>query len=204
MLAGSDQVRFYRERREIAIDEVPALVYLEIMRDVDLFTSVCTVGDDETWSDQGDRGTGIILERSNVGELIAVVSLRIDLISRVLPLTPIADRCRGVKSWLEVRGHLGTYRVALLGGMVARVSDNATRQLKIPQKVLNEVDLQPRDLPVDLDFRTEMVLRKAYVLADDWKITAPELMSQLMPEKRRPGRFQMCLQRTNILNKSTF
>ena len=58
----------------------------------------------------------------------------------------------------------------------------ATRQLKIPQKVLNEVDLQLRDLPVDLDFRTEMVLRKAYVLADDWKITAPELMSQLMPE----------------------
>jgi hypothetical protein len=111
-----------------------------------------------------------------------VVSLRIDLISRVLPLTPIADRCRRVKSWLEVRGHLGTYRVALLGGMVARVSDNATRQLKIPQKVLNEVDLQLRDLPVDLDFRTEMVLRKAYALADDWKITAPELMSQLMPE----------------------
>jgi hypothetical protein len=100
----------------------------------------------------------------------------------VLPLTPIADRCRRVKSWLEVRGHLGTYRVALLGGMVARVSDNATRQLKIPQKVLNEVDLQLRDLPVDLDFRTEMVLRKAYVLADVWKITAPELMSQLMPE----------------------
>jgi hypothetical protein len=44
------------------------------------------------------------------------------------------------------------------------------------------VDLQLRDLPVDLDFRTEMVLRKAYVLADDWKITAPELMSQLIPE----------------------
>jgi hypothetical protein len=72
---GSDQVRFYRERREIAIDEVPALVYSEIMRDVDLFTSVCAVGDDETWSDQRDRGTGNILERSNVGELTAVVSL---------------------------------------------------------------------------------------------------------------------------------
>jgi hypothetical protein len=27
-----------------------------------------------------------------------------------------------------------------------------------------EVDLHLRDLPVDLDFRTEMVLRKAYVL----------------------------------------
>jgi hypothetical protein len=58
----------------------------------------------------------------------------------------------------------------------------ATRQLKIPQKVLKEVDLQLRDLPVDLDFPMEMILRKAYVLADDWKITAPELMSQLMPE----------------------
>ena len=44
------------------------------------------------------------------------------------------------------------------------------------------MDLQLRDLPVDLDFRTQMVLRKAYVPADDWKITAPELMSQLIPE----------------------
>ena len=56
----SDQVRFYREGREVAVDEVPAVVlYSEVMRDVDLFTAVAGIGRDETWTDQGDRGIGI-------------------------------------------------------------------------------------------------------------------------------------------------
>jgi len=48
LFVGSDQVRFYRERREVAVDEVPAVLYSEVMRDVDLFTSVCAIGEDET------------------------------------------------------------------------------------------------------------------------------------------------------------
>ena len=47
---GSDQVRFYRDLREIPVDDVPAIVYSEVMRDVDLFTTVAAVGDDSTWS----------------------------------------------------------------------------------------------------------------------------------------------------------
>ena len=54
-----DQVRFYRDRREIAVDEVPAILYSEVMRDVDLFTWVCAIGEDESWTDQGDRGIGV-------------------------------------------------------------------------------------------------------------------------------------------------
>jgi hypothetical protein len=61
------------------------------------------------------------------------------------------------------------------------VTDKLRRWLKIPQKVLAEVDLNLKDLPIDLDYRTELALRKAYVLADDWKITSPELIRQLMP-----------------------
>jgi hypothetical protein len=33
-----------------------------------------------------------------------------------------------------------------------------------------------------VDYRTGMILRKAYVLADDWKIEDPELVRQLMPK----------------------
>ncbi len=34
----------------------------------------------------------------------------------------------------------------------------------------------------NLEHYTEMILRKAYILADDWKIESPELVRQLMPE----------------------
>ncbi|HYY72815.1 MAG TPA: DUF4132 domain-containing protein, partial [Candidatus Bathyarchaeia archaeon] len=182
VLVGSDQVRFYREGREIALDEVPALVYSEIMRDVDLFTSVCAIGDDETWFDQGDRGIGVVFEKFDIGEVNATISLRMDLLSRVLPHTRIANRCRVERQWLEVRGQLGTYQIHLGWSGAALMADKSPRWLRIPQKILSDVDLGLKDLPIDLDYRTELALRKAYILADDWKINSPDLVRQLMPD----------------------
>jgi Domain of unknown function (DUF4132) len=179
---GSDQVRFYRERHEIPIDEVPAIVYSEIMRDVDLFTTVCAVGDDETWSDQGDRGTGVFSHRLNSRDFSVVTTLRSEMLSRVLPHTTIAARCELTKGTLEIRGQLGTYRIQLAWGGALFETDTVTRWLKIPQKLLDAVPLDLTAVPIDLDPRTEMILRKAHVLADDWKIDSPELVRQLMPD----------------------
>jgi hypothetical protein len=179
---GSDQVRFYRDRHEIPVDDVPAIVYSEIMRDVDLFTSIAAVGDDQTWSDQGDRGTGVFSDRFNIHEFSAMTALRAEMLSRVLPHTPIADRCKIVQAWLEIRGQLGTYRIQLSWGGAVLATDSVTRWLKIPQKILDAVPLDLGAVPIDLDKRTEMILRKAHVLADDWKIDSPELVRQLMPD----------------------
>src|SRR5262249_41200540 len=94
LFVESDQVRFYRDGREVGVDEVPALLYSEVMRDVDLFTTVCAIGEDENWHDEGTRGTGMLGERVTVREISAAMSLRADVLARVLPRTPIADRCR--------------------------------------------------------------------------------------------------------------
>jgi hypothetical protein len=180
LFLGSDQVRFYRNRREIAVDDVPAVVYSEVMRDVDLFTTVCGAGQDRTWSDQGERGTGVLGPRLDIDELTAIVALRVDLLTRVLPLTPIASRCRIDKGWLEVRGELGTYRIHILWGVVVRVTDSGSvKRLAIPQKVLEAVSLDFSTFPIDLDFRAETILRQAYVLANDGQIDSPQLIGQL-------------------------
>jgi hypothetical protein len=73
LFIASNQMRFYRDRQEVTVDEVPAALYSEVIRDVDLFTSVCAVGDDESWSDQGDRGTGLFRPRFEINELSAVI-----------------------------------------------------------------------------------------------------------------------------------
>ena len=182
LFIGSGQVRFYRNRREVAIDEVPAVLYSEVMRDVDLFTSVCAIGDDETWFDQGDRGAGVFNQRVDVQEISALTALRGEILSRVLPYTSVADRCKIEKTHLEVRGQLGTYRILLAWAAVALVTDSGIRWLRIPQKILDSVTLDLAAIHVELDHRTEMVLRKASVLADDWKIDSPELVRQFMPE----------------------
>jgi hypothetical protein len=182
LFVGSDQVRFYRDNREVAIDEVPAILYSEVMRDIDLFTSVCAVGDDETWSDKGDRGTGVFTERFNAQEFSDIIALRAEILSRVLPHTPVHDRCKIQKAWVEVRGHLGTYRIAFGWDATALVTESGLRWLKIPHKILEGASLDLSAIPIELDHRTEMVLRKAYVLGDDWKIDSPELVRQLMPD----------------------
>jgi hypothetical protein len=179
---GSDQVRFYRELREIPLDEVPAMVFSEIMRDVDLFTSVCAVGDDETWSDQGERGTGIFSNRFDVHGFTVVTALRSEMLSRVLPYTSIAERCKLTEGTLEVRGQLGTYHIQLGWGGAVLTTEGVTRWLKIPQKILDAVPLDLSSVPIDVDPRTELILRKAHILADDWKIDSPELVRQLMPD----------------------
>ncbi|HKW27457.1 MAG TPA: DUF4132 domain-containing protein [Terriglobales bacterium] len=178
----SDQVRFYRMEKEIALDDVPAIVYSEVMRDVDLFTSVCALGDDEGWADQGERGIGVFAEKYDPNQQSALISLRADLLSRVLPRTPIADRCTIAQGILEVRGQLGTYRIFLNWGIAMLITESKPRWLRIPQKVLNAVELGLQDLPLDLDHRTEMILRKAYILANDWNIDSPDLVKQLMPK----------------------
>lgn len=182
LFIGSDQVRFYRERREVAIDEIPAIVYSEVMRDVDLFTSVAAVGSDETWTDQGDRGTGIVSDNFDFRELSGIIALRRETLSLVLPLTPIRDRCKIQKNWLEVRGQLGTYRIEFAWGGAFLITEATCRWLRIPRKVLDAASLDLAAIPIDLDYRTETILREAYVLADDWKIDSPDLIKQLMPK----------------------
>lgn len=182
LFVTSDQVRFYRNREEVPLDEVPAVVYSEVMRDVDLFTSVCAVGEDERWTDQGDRGSGLIIEGSEIEQLIGLIGLRKSILNRILPFTAIADRCKVEKSWLEVRGQLGTYQIQLGWGGAILLATPHPRWLKIPLALLDAVKLDLTTGPIDLDYRTETILRKAHVLADDWKINSHELIRQLMPE----------------------
>jgi hypothetical protein len=77
---------------------------------------------------------------------------------------------------------LGTYRIEFAWGGAMLMADSEYRWLRISRKILDAVSLDFSAIPVELDFRTETILRKAYVLADDWKIDSPDLIQQLMPK----------------------
>jgi hypothetical protein len=112
---------------------------------------------------------------------MGIIALRRETLSLVLPHTPIHDRCKIHKTWLEVRGQLGTYRIEFAWGGASMVSGSTFRLLNIPRKVLDGAPLDFAAIPAEMDYRSEMILRKAYILADDWKIDSPDLIKQLMP-----------------------
>src|SRR5439155_3010167 len=122
----------------------------------------------------------ILTSQTDLSELSAVLALRAEILSRVLPLTTIAGRCTVEGAWLAVRGQLGTYRIQIPWGGVLRLTDSGVRQLKIPQRLLESISLDLSECPIELDHRTEMILRKAHLLANDWRIDSPDLIRQLM------------------------
>jgi hypothetical protein len=102
------------------------------------------------------------------------------MLSRVLPLLAIAPQCKIENIWLVVQGQFGTYRIQIPWGGVSRLTDAGARPISIPQKLLDAVSENFSALPIDLDHRTEMILRKAFVIANDWNVDSPDFIRQLM------------------------
>src|SRR5438552_14609666 len=93
---STDQVRFYRigEHDPMRLADVPPLVFSEIMRDVDLFVGVASVGNDPNWSDGGPDGRYRDYWQSySFGDLSATAQTRKAVLERILPRLKIDERC---------------------------------------------------------------------------------------------------------------
>src|SRR5262249_3667595 len=128
---AADQVRFYRSdaainyahagggsyrssahgpgqaniNEPLPLDEVPPLVFSEIMRDVDLFVGVASVGNDPTWQDGGPQGRYREYWQSySFGELSGTAATRKQVLERLVPRLKIAKQCSFNDRFLVVRG----------------------------------------------------------------------------------------------------
>ncbi|HEY7154344.1 MAG TPA: DUF4132 domain-containing protein, partial [Gemmataceae bacterium] len=197
---STDQVRFYRIDAEQlyahaggggysetwsggAVDEplpletVPPLVFSEIMRDVDLFVGVASVGNDPNWADGGPNGQYRDYWQSySFGELSATAQTRKALLERLLPRLKIADRCTLAERFLIVRGSLRTYKLHLGSGNIL-MEPNDQYLCIVPKQTL--AGGERVFLPFEGDGTLSIVLSKAFLLADDAKITDPTITSQL-------------------------
>ncbi|MFI9366453.1 DUF4132 domain-containing protein [Kitasatospora sp. NPDC053057] len=204
---GTDQVRFYpidapenltqagsgqyspmmRPGVEIPepvpLTEVPPLVLSEVLRDVDLFVGVSSVGNDPTWSDGGPDGRYRDYWQSyGFGELSQSARERGELLARLLPRLAVGKRCTVEGRFLEVRGELHTYRIHLGSGNVLMAPDD--RYLCIVPASDGPADGQAGSpggpyLPFEGDRMLAVILSKAVLLADDTAITDPAITGQL-------------------------
>src|SRR4029453_15307937 len=83
-----------RVNEPVPLEEIPALVFSEIMRDVDLFVGVASVGNDASWSDGGPEGRYRDYWQSySFGTLNATAQTRKDVLQRLIPRLKIAGQC---------------------------------------------------------------------------------------------------------------
>ena len=196
---ATDQVRFYRsdaeqvsahaggggysarwrqaEAEPLPLAEIPPLVFSEIMRDVDLFVGVASVGNDPAWADGGRRDAERYAWNLHAfGDLSATAQTRRDLLQRLVPKLKIADRCSFAEKFLVVRGDLRTYKIHLGSGNILMAPND--RYLCIVPGAGKPEDGKVL-LPFEGDRTLSVILSKAFLLAADAKITDPSITRQI-------------------------
>lgn len=161
----------------LPLTEIPPLVLSEVLRDVDLFVGVASIGNDPTWQDGGPGGRFREYWTSyGFGELNQSAETRRLLLDRLVPRLAIADRCTLEGRFLHVKGDRHTYKIHLGSGNILRTPND--QYLCIVPKS-NPSAPQAGYLPYEGDRMLAVILSKAMMLADDTKITDPTILSQL-------------------------
>src|SRR5262249_23555509 len=111
------QVRFFDLAGEARpLDQIPRRAFSELLRDVDLFVSVTSIGNHPTWNgaDWGETPW----RRDSFGDLNATAQTRREILERLLPRLKIAGRCALTDRFLVVQGYMRTYKIHLGSGNV--------------------------------------------------------------------------------------
>lgn len=199
---ATDQVRFYRTdapenhahaggggygagwRTEPAValplEEIPDLVLSEVLRDVDLFVGVASVGNDPTWQDGGPDGRFRAYWHSyGFGELTQTAESRRELLTRLVPRLAVADRCTVEGRFLHVRGELHTYKIHLGSGNILMTPNDAYLCIVPKGATPDAAAYGAGYLPFEGDRTLAVILSKAMMLAHDRAITDPTILSQI-------------------------
>ena len=201
---AADQVRFYRTEaaanrahagggnytaaaagpglgninEPLPLDEVPPLVFSEIMRDVDLFVGVASVGNDPTWQDGGPGGRyRDYWQNYSFGELSGTAATRKQVLERLVPRLKIANRCSFADRFLVVRGDLRTYKIHLGSGNILMEPND--QYLCIVPDSRAKAKQEDLFLPFEGDNTLSIIISKAFLLANDTKITDTTITRQI-------------------------
>lgn len=175
----TDQVRFVHDGEPLPLADVPAGVFTEVMRDVDLFVGVGSIGNDPTWQDHGELGRAAeYWRRVSFGDLGAPAQTRKEALQQLLPKLKIADQCSVTDKFLVVRGKLRTYKIHL-GSSNILMEPNDQYLCIVPNLSATARSTKKIFLPFEGDHTLSVILSKAFLLAEDSKIKDPGIRRQI-------------------------
>lgn len=162
----------------VHLSNIDNITFSEIMRDLDLFVGVSSIGNDPNWIDSG----GIPQYRDywqeySFGNLSQVAKNRKELLENVLSKLKIASVAHIEGNFLIVRGKLRTYKIHI-GSTNILMEPNDQYLCIVPDsKIKNTNDNV--FLPFEGDSGYSIIISKAILLANDDKITDTTITSQI-------------------------
>jgi hypothetical protein len=162
----------------LALDRVPPLILSEVLRDVDLFVGVASVGNDPTWQDGGPGGRFAAYWRDySFGELGETALTRKVVLERLIPRLKIGPKCSFRDRYLVVAGSRRTYKIHLGSGNILMEPND--QYLCIVPDAQARAREESVFLPFEGDGTLSIILSKAILLADDAKIKDPTINRQI-------------------------
>ena len=162
----------------VRLERVPRRLFSELMRDVDLFVSLTSVGNNPEWHDGGPNGRfGAYWMSYAFGELDAFAETRREVLADLLPKLKIAEQLELGERYLVVRGRLRTYKIHLRSANILMEPNDQYLCIVVGRS-------QPKArqaicLPFEGDPVVSLILSKALLLAADDKIKDPVIVSQI-------------------------
>jgi hypothetical protein len=203
---ATDQVRFYRTaaapstahayggaytaraagpgagdvNEPLPLEQIPPLVFSEVMRDVDLFVGVASVGNDPTWIDGGPGGRyRDYWQTYSFGELSETAKTRRAVLETLLPrMTKLTGRWRLEDRFLVIRGDVRSYKVHLGSGNILMMPNDRYLCI-VPSRSSGSASSSDVLLPFEGDQTLSIILSKALLLAADTKITDSTILTQI-------------------------
>ncbi|MEM9688330.1 MAG: DUF4132 domain-containing protein [Pseudomonadota bacterium] len=199
---ATDQVRFYRTQaarnsahaggggyvtygadneisQPLPLADIDPLVFSEVLRDVDLFVGVASVGNDPNWSDGGPEGRFYDYWNSySFGDLGESAKTRRDALQRLIPRLKIRDRLSIIDGrFLRVQGDIRAYKIHLGSSNILMEPNDQYLCIVPAQGTARKSD--EVFLPFEGDNRLALILSKAFLLADDKRIKDRTILSQI-------------------------
>lgn len=172
---STDQVRFLRGEESIPLTDVPEIVFSEVMRDVGLFVTDASIGEDPEWyirespfelTNWCDKPDGAANE---------IIKTRKFILENLIPKLSISDKLTIEGDFLKVKGKLRNYKIHI--GTTNVLMGSYDQALHLFPGNKPEVNI-PNNLVYSRDIRLSIILSKAIMLSNDDKITDRAILRQ--------------------------
>ena len=175
---ATDQVRFTQDEETVDLIDIPKIIFSEAMRDVDLFVGVGSVGNDPAWQDNGGLPQfNDYWQSYSFGDLTEVAKTRKTILEKLLPRLKIAKVASIQGKFLVVEGKVRTYKIHI-GSTNILMEPNDQYLCIVPARGAGTKN-DKLFIPFEGDRGFSILLSKAFMLAEDDKITDKTILTQI-------------------------
>lgn len=159
--AVTQNIAFSLAAEEINAHRIDPVIYSETLRDIDLFISLTSIGNDVSWFESQLMQVKQYLAKYTTVDLSGVAKVRAEIIKRII-LSLKKDNISIRDNFVFVKGGDRSFRIHLISGHVFSVEENTFYEIKSPLKKLAG---SKTFVPVEADGIIEAIVSKAVFLS---------------------------------------